>query len=61
MPLRRGHILVIPKHHEKRLSELPVNIAEATGAAVSKVARALTLGEMYETSFNYRVTDDLQP
>lgn len=44
MPLRRGHVLVIPKHHEKRLSELPVDVAEATGAAVTKVAKALTIG-----------------
>ncbi len=44
MPLRRGHTLVIPKVHISRLSELPPDIAASLGAAVSKVAQALTEG-----------------
>ncbi|KAJ7644326.1 HIT-like protein [Roridomyces roridus] len=43
LPLRRGHTLVIPKVHYSRLSELPADLAAATGEAVSKVAHALTL------------------
>ncbi|KAF5318249.1 hypothetical protein D9611_014677 [Ephemerocybe angulata] len=42
LPLRKGHTLVIPKTHVARLSELPPDFAAATGAAVSKVANALT-------------------
>ncbi|KAF9026110.1 HIT-like protein [Hymenopellis radicata] len=43
LPLREGHALVIPKAHYSRLSELPEDYAAAVGAAVSKVANALTL------------------
>jgi len=42
LPLRAGHILVIPKAHYPRLSELPSEYAAATGKAVSEVANALT-------------------
>ncbi|KAF8517420.1 HIT-like protein [Hysterangium stoloniferum] len=42
LPIRRGHLLVIPKPHYQRLSDLPPHIASALGAAVSKVANALT-------------------
>ncbi|EPQ54736.1 HIT-like protein [Gloeophyllum trabeum ATCC 11539] len=41
MPLRPGHTLVVPKRHEKRVSELPAEDAAAVGAAVSRVAGAL--------------------
>lgn len=47
LPLRRGHTLVIPKAHVSRLSDLPSELAGAMGEAVSKVARALTLGKDY--------------
>jgi diadenosine tetraphosphate (Ap4A) HIT family hydrolase len=43
MPLRTGHILVIPKEHYKRVSALPPEYAAAVGMAVSKVARALSM------------------
>ncbi|KAJ8523192.1 hypothetical protein ONZ45_g290 [Pleurotus djamor] len=43
MPLRRGHILAIPKHHCSRLSDLPPDYAGPLGEAISKVANALTL------------------
>lgn len=42
LPLRPGHTLVIPKIHISRLSELPPEIAAATGRTVSRVARAIT-------------------
>ncbi|KAF8635995.1 hypothetical protein AX15_000157 [Amanita polypyramis BW_CC] len=42
MPLRPGHMLVIPKAHYSRLSELPEEFAGAAGIALSKVANALT-------------------
>ncbi|PCH40166.1 HIT-like protein [Wolfiporia cocos MD-104 SS10] len=42
LPLRPGHILVVPKTHYSRVSELPPEFAAAVGAAVSKVAHALT-------------------
>ena len=44
LPIRPGHVLVIPKAHYQRLSDLPVDVARATGEAVSKVANALTKG-----------------
>lgn len=44
LPIRQGHVLVIPKVHYQRLSDLPADIARATGEAVSKVANALTKG-----------------
>ncbi|KAF7365429.1 HIT-like protein [Mycena venus] len=42
LPLRKGHTLVIPKAHFRRLSELPAEYAAAVGMAVTKVAHALT-------------------
>jgi len=42
LPLRPGHVLVIPKAHYSRLSELPEDIAGALGQAVTKVANAIT-------------------
>lgn len=47
LPLRPGHTLVIPKIHISRLSELPPEIAVATGRTVSRVARALTEGGIH--------------
>ncbi|PFH53876.1 hypothetical protein AMATHDRAFT_136078 [Amanita thiersii Skay4041] len=42
MPLRLGHLLVIPKIHCTRLSELPAGYAAAAGVVLTKVANALT-------------------
>lgn len=42
MPLRPGHMLVIPKAHYSRLSELPEEYASAAGVTLTKVANALT-------------------
>ncbi|KAF8742270.1 hypothetical protein AX14_005447 [Amanita brunnescens Koide BX004] len=42
MPLRLGHMLVIPKAHYSRLSELPEEFASAVGVTLTKVANALT-------------------
>ncbi|VDB85542.1 unnamed protein product [Peniophora sp. CBMAI 1063] len=42
LPLRAGHTLVVPKVHCARVSELPEDYAAALGAAVSKIAKALT-------------------
>ncbi|KZV59648.1 HIT-like protein [Peniophora sp. CONT] len=42
LPLRAGHTLVVPKIHCARVSELPEEYAAALGAAVSKIANALT-------------------
>jgi len=47
LPLRKGHTLVVPKAHISRLSELPSELAAAIGESVTKVARSLTLGELY--------------
>ncbi|KAM6494130.1 hypothetical protein JOM56_010491 [Amanita muscaria] len=44
MPLRPGHMLVIPKAHYSRLSELPEEYASAAGVTLTKVANALTHG-----------------
>jgi len=41
-PLRPGHTLVIPKIHQKHLSELPEDYAAALGLVVTRVAKALT-------------------
>lgn len=43
-PLRPGHALIVPKTHCSRVSELPAEFAAAVGAAVSKVAHAMTEG-----------------
>ncbi|KAK2459649.1 hypothetical protein APHAL10511_008294 [Amanita phalloides] len=42
LPLRPGHMLVIPKAHYSRLSELPEEFASAAGVALSTMAKALT-------------------
>ncbi|KAL7415640.1 HIT-like domain-containing protein [Mrakia frigida] len=44
MPLRRGHVLLIPKLHCPRVSDLPGNIGAALGRALPKVTKALSLG-----------------
>ncbi|PAV17306.1 HIT [Pyrrhoderma noxium] len=41
-PLRKGHVLVIPKDHHSYVSELPEEVAGALGKAVSKVAKAIS-------------------
>ncbi|KAF8574329.1 HIT-like protein [Ramaria rubella] len=51
LPLRPGHVLVIPKEHYKCVSDLPPEIAGATGQAISKVANALTKA-MNNTALN---------
>lgn len=43
-PLRPGHTLVIPKVHQKYISELPEDYAAALGLVVTRVAKALTKG-----------------
>lgn len=43
-PLRLGHTLVIPKVHQRHISELPGDYAAALGLAVTRVAKALTKG-----------------
>jgi diadenosine tetraphosphate (Ap4A) HIT family hydrolase len=45
LPLRAGHALVIPKFHCSRISDLPEDYAAAVGIAVSKVAKAITIGK----------------
>ncbi|KIO29248.1 hypothetical protein M407DRAFT_242700 [Tulasnella calospora MUT 4182] len=42
LPIRRGHVLVIPKEHISRLSELPEEVAGRLGQTVTKVAGAIT-------------------
>ncbi|KDQ05923.1 hypothetical protein BOTBODRAFT_39875 [Botryobasidium botryosum FD-172 SS1] len=42
LPIRPGHTLVIPKPHFPRVSELPEELSMAVGAAVSRVAKAMT-------------------
>ncbi|KZW01513.1 HIT-like protein [Exidia glandulosa HHB12029] len=42
LPLRPGHLLVVPKFHCKRLSDLPPAFAGAVGEALARVSHALT-------------------
>jgi len=42
LPIRAGHVLLIPKLHCKRISELPPPYGAALGEALPNVARALT-------------------
>lgn len=42
MPLRKGHVLVIPKEHYENVSDLPAELAGRTGIAVTRVARAVS-------------------
>ncbi|KAI0314018.1 HIT-like protein [Amylostereum chailletii] len=44
LPLRPGHVLLVPKVHYARVSELPAQYAAALGAAISKISHALTKG-----------------
>jgi diadenosine tetraphosphate (Ap4A) HIT family hydrolase len=44
LPLRSGHVLVIPKIHCSRISDLPPEYAAATGITISRVGKALTQG-----------------
>ena len=46
-PLRKGHVLVIPKDHHSYVSELPEEVAGALGKAVSKVAKAISQGILF--------------
>lgn len=47
LPIRQGHVLVIPKEHVSRLSELGGDLAAELGKAVSKVANAMTKGKVF--------------
>lgn len=57
LPLRPGHTLVVPKMHCARVSELPEEHAAALGAAVSKIANALTKGECAPSARMIPATD----
>lgn len=46
LPLRPGHTLVIPKVHIPHVTDLPADIAAATGVAVSKVGKAVSEGKL---------------
>ncbi|KAG8926749.1 hypothetical protein FRC02_008695, partial [Tulasnella sp. 418] len=43
LPIRPGHVLVIPKQHVSRLSDMDDELAGKVGKLVSKVAKALTV------------------
>ncbi|QRV77755.1 scavenger mRNA decapping enzyme carboxy-term-binding protein [Ceratobasidium sp. AG-Ba] len=49
-PIRHGHVLVIPKTHVKRLSDLSPELAAKLGAAISRIADALCKGEYISTT-----------
>ncbi|KAI5988414.1 HIT-like protein [Pisolithus albus] len=51
LPLRPGHTLVIPKVHIPHVTDLPADIAAATGVAVSKVGKAVSEA-MQNTALN---------
>lgn len=53
LPLRPGHVLVLPKEHHPNLSDLPPHIAAAAGAAISKVAKALIKGTFISSLTTY--------
>ncbi|KAG9010203.1 hypothetical protein FRB94_010902 [Tulasnella sp. JGI-2019a] len=42
LPIRQGHILVIPKEHVSRVSDLSEALAAELGKIVSRIANALT-------------------
>lgn len=44
LPIRPGHLLIIPKAHFKSLTDLPPELSAAIGQALTKVGHALTKG-----------------
>ena len=44
-PVSRGHCLVVPKSHYKKLHELPPDMMDAIGRMLIKVTRALEIEE----------------
>ena len=51
-PIRRGHMLVIPKAHVMRLSDMTPEVAGALGTTVARVAHAICCGTV-PLNFSY--------
>lgn len=51
LPIRAGHLLVIPKKHFIKLTELPDELSAALGRVIPKISRALCIA-MKQPDFN---------
>ncbi len=56
-PLRRGHVLVIPKIHHQQLHELPAAYREHLVNTASRVAQALYASPLRPAAVHYMVND----
>lgn len=56
-PLRRGHVLVIPKIHQQQLHDLPAEYREHLVNTASRVAKALYASPLKPAAVHYMVND----
>lgn len=60
MPLSKGHVLVIPKHHGQKLHEIPDESLADLLPVVKKIAKA-TGGDNYNVLQNSKVSQSVSP
>lgn len=59
-PLRRGHVLVIPRQHHQQVHELPAASRERLLAVGAKVAKALYSSSLQPAAVHYVINDGPQ-
>ena len=56
-PLRKGHVLIIPKLHQQQLHNLPVEYREHLVNTASRIAQALYASPLKPAAVHYMVND----
>jgi histidine triad (HIT) family protein len=51
-PINRGHTLVVPKHHYKTLTDLPIETLKQTMDAVHKIVEKIKQSELKMNAYN---------
>lgn len=51
-PINKGHTLVVPKHHSKTLTDLPIETLKQTIDAVHKIVERIKQSELKMNAYN---------